>query len=93
MQRQGGIWRASELLEALLQPLAAMGEQIVSPAVGPAGGDALEEVGEIAAGIDASGVGRGDEREHVRDALGSRGRVREKPRPSANPLECKCRRI
>lgn len=56
-------WSAGALLGALLQVLPAMGEQIFAAAVGPAGVDALEEVGEVAARIDAGGVGGRDERE------------------------------
>ena len=55
-----------------------VGQQIVDPGVGPSV-DSRHDVGDVAAGVDAGGIGGGDERQLVSEALGAAVGAREKP--------------
>lgn len=71
-----------ELLRVLLFPVAGdrpeVGQQFVDLGIGPAI-DAREDVGDIAARVDAGGVGGGDQRQDVGETVGAGLRACEGP--------------
>jgi hypothetical protein len=60
-----------------------VGQELIETVVGPTVGDLEERVGQVRTRVHASGVGGRDEREHLRDALGTARRAGKEPRASS----------